>query len=225
MLPRVLERRSPTAPSSSRRCSRPRCSGPLVGYAAAVVIGTAIGAVLSQVKVLRTGVASLITGLQTMPSVLWYPMALVLFGLSESRHPVRRHHRRRAVGRLRHPVRAPTRCRPLLLRAGRVLGAKRFTLWREVVLPGLAARRSSPASSRAGRSRGARSWPVSSSAPPSATPASAVYVDLNRTLGDYTGMYATMILILLIGIVVDAIFNVVEKHVNRRRGLIDAAAA
>ena len=51
------------------------------------------------------------------------------------------------------------------------------------------------------------------------------HVDQNRTLSDYTGMYATMILILLIGIFVDAIFNVVEKHVNRRRGLIDAAAA
>ena len=56
----------------------------LIGYAAAVAIGTAIGAVLSQVKVLRTGVGSLITGLQTMPSVLWFPLAIVLFGLSES---------------------------------------------------------------------------------------------------------------------------------------------
>jgi NitT/TauT family transport system permease protein len=49
-------------------------------------------------------------------------------------------------------------------------------------------------------------------------------VDQSRTLSDYTGMYATMILILLIGIAVDAVFNVIEKHVNRRRGLVDAAA-
>ena len=194
-----------------------------IGYAAAVLIGTAIGAVLSQVKVLRTGVASLITGLQTMPSVLWYPMAIVLFGLSESAilfvviigaAPSV------ASGILSGSDQVP----PLLLRAGRVLGAKRFTLWREVVFPA-----SLPAVIAGLKQGWAFSWRSLMAGEligaAIGNPGIGGFVDQSRTLSDYTGMYATMILILLIGIFVDAIFNVIEKHVNRRRGLIDAAAA
>jgi NitT/TauT family transport system permease protein len=194
-----------------------------VGYSSAVVIGTVIGAVLSQVKVLRTGVASLITGLQTMPSVLWYPMALVLFGLSESAilfvviigaAPSV------ASGILSGSDQVP----PLLLRAGRVLGAKRFTLWREVVFPA-----SLPAVISGLKQGWAFSWRSLMAGEligaAIGNPGIGGLVDQSRTLSDYTGMYATMILILLIGIAVDAVFNVIEKHVNRRRGLIDAAAA
>ena len=34
-------------------------------------------------SVLRTAIASLITGLQTMPSIAWFPLAILLFGLTE----------------------------------------------------------------------------------------------------------------------------------------------
>jgi NitT/TauT family transport system permease protein len=195
----------------------------LIGYTAAVAIGTAIGATLSQVKVLRTGVASLITGLQTMPSVLWYPAAIVLFGLSDSAilfvviigaAPSV------ASGILSGSDQVP----PLLLRAGRVLGAKRFTLWREVVFPA-----SLPAVIAGLKQGWAFSWRSLMAGEligaAIGNPGIGGAVDNSRSLSDYNGMYAAMILILLIGIIVDAIFNIVEKNVNRRRGLIDAAAA
>ena len=51
------------------------------------------------------------------------------------------------------------------------------------------------------------------------------FVDNARTFSDYNAMYAAMTLILIIGVIVDSIFNVIEKNVNRRRGLIDNAAA
>src|SRR5205814_9318964 len=41
----------------------------LVGYAAAVAIGSLVGALVSRVKPLRAAVGSIITGLQTMPSI------------------------------------------------------------------------------------------------------------------------------------------------------------
>jgi NitT/TauT family transport system permease protein len=195
----------------------------LIGYAAAVLIGTVVGAVLSQVKVLRTGVASLITGLQTMPSVLWYPMAIVLFGLSDNAilfvviigaAPSV------ASGILSGSDQVP----PLLLRAGRVLGAERFTLWREVVFPA-----SLPAVLAGLKQGWAFSWRSLMAGEligaAIGAPGIGGFLDNARTNVQYSTMYAAMVLTLLIGIVVDSLFNVVEKNVNRRRGLIDAAAA
>ena len=54
----------------------------LVGYALALVIGTVIGMAVSQSRILRAAVGSMITGLQTMPSIAWFPLAIVLFQLS-----------------------------------------------------------------------------------------------------------------------------------------------
>src|SRR6476469_7353266 len=53
------------------------------GYALAIVIGTAIGAAVARIPVLRAAIGSMITGLQTMPSVAWYPLALLLFKLTD----------------------------------------------------------------------------------------------------------------------------------------------
>jgi hypothetical protein len=39
---------------------------------------------VSRIQVLRTAVGSMITGLQTMPSIAWFPLAILLFKLSEA---------------------------------------------------------------------------------------------------------------------------------------------
>ena len=49
----------------------------------ALVIGMAIGLAIVRWRLLRTAVL-LITGLQTMPSIAWFPLAILLFGLSEA---------------------------------------------------------------------------------------------------------------------------------------------
>ncbi len=54
-----------------------------VGFGLAIVIGTLIGLAIVRSRVLRAGIAALITGLQTMPSIAWFPLAILLFGLSE----------------------------------------------------------------------------------------------------------------------------------------------
>jgi NitT/TauT family transport system permease protein len=40
------------------------------------VVGTAV----ARVRVLRAGIGSLLTGMQTLPSVLWYPFGYMVFG-------------------------------------------------------------------------------------------------------------------------------------------------
>ena len=53
------------------------------GFLVAVLIGSLLGIAVSQWRVLRLGVGSMVTGLQTMPSIAWFPLAILLFGLSE----------------------------------------------------------------------------------------------------------------------------------------------
>ena len=95
----------------------------LIGYALALVIGGFVGVAVSQSRVLRAGVGSMITGLQTMPSIVWFPLAIVLFQLSDG-----------AIYFVVVLGAAPSiangiiggidHIQPVLLRAGRVLGAR-----------------------------------------------------------------------------------------------------
>ncbi|QSB05969.1 ABC transporter permease [Natronoglycomyces albus] len=56
----------------------------LTGFALALLIGTVIGVAVSRFKPLRAAIGSLITGLQTMPSIMWFPFAILLFQISEA---------------------------------------------------------------------------------------------------------------------------------------------
>jgi len=53
------------------------------GYAIAVAIGSVAGILIARIVVLRRAIGSAIFGLQSMPSIVWFPVALLLFGLNE----------------------------------------------------------------------------------------------------------------------------------------------
>ncbi|MCX7620012.1 MAG: hypothetical protein N2037_04090, partial [Acidimicrobiales bacterium] len=50
-----------------------------LGYGFALILGVAVGSTVSRSRVLRVAVGSMITGLQTMPSIAWFPLAILLF--------------------------------------------------------------------------------------------------------------------------------------------------
>jgi len=52
------------------------------GFSVALVIGLGLGLAVSRSARLRTAVGSLISGLQSMPSIAWFPLAILLFGLT-----------------------------------------------------------------------------------------------------------------------------------------------
>ena len=54
----------------------------VVGYAVALVIGSVLGLLVARIPPLRAAVGSIVTGLTTMPSVVWVPFAIVIFGES-----------------------------------------------------------------------------------------------------------------------------------------------
>ena len=56
----------------------------VTGYFVALLIGSVVGLLVARIPPLRAAVGSIITGLQTMPSVAWAPFAIVLFGENNS---------------------------------------------------------------------------------------------------------------------------------------------
>jgi len=194
----------------------------LVGYALAIVIGGTIGLAVARVRPLRSAFGSLITGLQTMPSIAWFPLAILLFTLSE-----------KAIVFVVVLGAAPSVANgivagvdhvpPLLLRAGRVVGARGVSLYRHVVLP--AALPSVVSGLKQGWAFAWRSLLAGELLATALGKQSVgVLLETNRQNSDAEGIMAIMIVILVIGIVVDGLFGVLDKQIRRRYGLIDAAA-
>jgi hypothetical protein len=111
----------------------------LIGFGLAVVIGAVIGALVSRIATLRAGVGSLITGLQTLPSIAWFPFAIILFGINTTAILfviVLGAALSIANGLIAGVDYTP----PLLLQAGKIMGLRRLSLYRVPDPAGLAAR-------------------------------------------------------------------------------------
>jgi NitT/TauT family transport system permease protein len=192
------------------------------GFLLAIVIGVVIGGFVSRVSVLRAAIGSMITGIQTMPSVAWFPLAIALFKLSEG-----------AILFVVVLGAAPSIANglisgidnipPLLVRAGRALGARGFGAFRHITLP--AALPSFVGGLKQGWAFAWRSLlagellvliPGKHSL--------GEQLEVNRTFGDYRGMLATMMVIFVIGVAADALlFGAADRAIRRRYGLIDQA--
>jgi NitT/TauT family transport system permease protein len=192
----------------------------VIGYAAAVVIGSLVGAVVSRVKPLRAAVGSIITGLQTMPSIAWFPFAIIFFGLSNA-----------AILFVIILGAAPSIANgliagvdytpPLLLRAGKVLGLKRIALYRYLILP--ASLPSFIAGMKQGWAFAWRSLMAGELLVTLGTFSLGRLLSNNQENQDMAGAISIMIVILLVGILVDMGFNQVNGVIRRRWGLVDAA--
>ncbi len=190
----------------------------VMGFTLALVIGVVVGSLVARVPVLRAAFGSLITGIQTMPSIAWFPLAILLFQLTEKAilfvvvlgaAPAI------ANGLIAGADQIP----PILLRAGRVLGARGFAAWRYVVLP------ASLPSFVGGLKQGwAFAWRSLMAGELlviiAEKPSIGSVLQVRRNLADARGLIATMIVILVIGIVVDTlVFGRLERAVLRRWGL------
>jgi NitT/TauT family transport system permease protein len=191
-----------------------------VGFGLALLIGSLIGLAIVRWQVLRTAIASLITGLQTMPSIAWFPLAILLFGLTEQ-----------AILFVVVLGAAPSVANGLiagvdhvpriLLRAGQMLGARGIDAYRFVVLPA-----SLPSFIGGMKQAWAFAWRSLMAGELlviiAQQPALGVRLQLSRELNDARGLLATMIVILVIGIVVDALlFGRLDTTIRRRWGLLE----
>jgi NitT/TauT family transport system permease protein len=189
----------------------------LVGFACAVAVGTVLGLAVSRFRPVRAAIGSLITGLQTMPSIVWFPLAILLFGLDET-----------AITFVVILGAAPSIANgiiagidhvpPAFSRLGRVLGAGSVDLYRHFVIP--AALPSYVAGLNQGwafawRSLMAGELLVIIESKPSLGSRLSFAQDFN----DAPTLIAYMLVILVIGMLADAVFSAASRRMRRRRGL------
>ena len=194
----------------------------LIGYLVALLVGSAVGLLVARVPPLRAALGSIITGLQTMPSIAWYPFAIILFTQGEA-----------AIVFVMILGAAPSIANglitgvdytpPLLLRAGRTMGLRGLTLYRYLIVPA-----SLPAYLAGLKQGWAFAWRslmagelvVSIVGPPGL----GVLLNADESLLNFTDVTSIIIVILIIGIVVDMLFSKADMALRRRRGLLDPSA-
>ena len=177
-----------------------------------------MGLAVARKRVLRAAFGSMISGLQTMPTIAWFPLAILLFGLKESAMNfvvVLGAAPAIANGIIAGVDHTP----PILLRAGQVLGARGVAAYRAVILP--AALPGFVAGLKQGWAFAWRSLMAGELILAfSNKPALGYDLNIARELSDAEGMLSVMLTILLVGIAIDsAVFGRLDRAVRRRWGL------
>ncbi len=194
----------------------------LLGYLVAVLIGTVIGLLVARIPPLRAAIGSIITGLQTMPSVAWVPFAIVLFAEGQA-----------AIVFVMIMGAAPSIANglisgvdytpPLLLRAGRTMGLRGVAKYRFLIVPA-----SLPAYVAGLKQGWAFAWRGLMAGEivvaVIGTPSLGVLLSTYDSQLLFTQVTSVTIVILIVGIIVDMVFSKADLAIRRRRGLLDPAA-
>jgi NitT/TauT family transport system permease protein len=189
----------------------------ITGFALAVLIGTLIGAAVSRFAPLRAAIGSLITGLQTMPSIMWFPLAILLFQISES-----------AILFVVILGAAPSVANGLIsgidyvprtwLRVGQVMGMKGIAKYRHLILP------ASLPSFISGLKQGwAFSWRSLMAGELLVIVPGALSIGVRmqqaRDLTEASLVISYIIVVLIIGILIDLLFSAADNSLRKRWGL------
>ena len=188
-----------------------------MGFGLALVIGTALGVLVARISPLRLAIGSLITGLQTMPSIAWFPFAILVFGLNEQ-----------AIMFVVVLGAAPSIANgvisgidhvpPAYFRLGHVLGAGMVSMYRRIVLP--AAMPSYVSGLNQGWAFAWRSLMAGELLVIIAEkPSLGAQLEFARQFSKAPELLATMIVILVIGMTVDALFSTLSRRMREKRGL------
>ncbi|WP_035805314.1 ABC transporter permease [Kitasatospora mediocidica] len=192
----------------------------ILGFLAAVAIGTPIGLLVARVKPVRAAIGPILQGLQSLPSVAWVPAAVIWLGINDSMmYAVIL---LGAVPSIANGLVAGIdQVPPLFLRAGRTLGASGISNARHILLP------AALPGYLAGLKQGwAFSWRslmaaelVASS--PDLGIGLGRYLENQREGMSMPGVLLGIILILLVGVAIDLlVFSPIERRVLRSRGLL-----
>ncbi len=190
-----------------------------LGYGIAVVGGVVLGILLARSKKLSEAISPMVLGLQSLPSICWYPLAILWIGLNEGAILFVT-----TVGTL-FAITAGTEAAirnlpPSYLRAASTMGAKGWRLYSRVILPA-----SLPSLLTALRVGWSFAWR-------SLMAAELLVMNLGlghllgmgRELADAAQVVAMILTILMVGLAVDRLcFARWEKSVRQRWGYEAAA--
>jgi NitT/TauT family transport system permease protein len=192
----------------------------VTGFALSVLFGAVIGALVSRIGPLRAATGSMITALQTMPSIAWFPFAIILFGTSTaailfvivlgSAPSV-------ANGLITGVDYTP----PLLLRAGKTMGLSRLALYRHLILPA-----SLPSFVAGLKQAWAFAWRSLMAGELLVIilgqPSIGALLSADQDQSDMAAAIAVMVVILVLGIVVDTAFSSADSAIRERWGVAGA---
>ena len=187
----------------------------LIGYGLAIAIGIPLGLAIARSILIRDTIGSAVVGLQTLPSICWLPLALLWFGLSEK--AIIFVVVMGATFSITTAVEGGIRnVPPLLLKAGQTLGAQGLLLSLRVTLP--AALPAILTGLKLGWSFAWRSLMAGE----------LLYSErglgriltIGRDYGDMALVLATILVILVLGLIVSRyVFEPAERALARRWGL------
>jgi NitT/TauT family transport system permease protein len=189
----------------------------VLGYAVALVIGVVVGLLVARVPPLRAAVGSLITGLQTLPSAAWIPFAIILFGLNTS-----------TIIFIIVMAAAPAIANaviagvdyipPLLLKSGKVMGLRGLSLTWHLIIPAAL-----PTFMAGIKQAWAFTWHALLTAEllvlVTGVPSIGVLFEADQDQTDMPSTISIMIVIVILGILVDALFVQANKAIRKRWGL------
>lgn len=187
----------------------------VAGYLLSVVIGVAIGLVIVKYKYIDENFRSLILGLQTLPSIVWLPFAILWFGLTESAIIFVI-----AIGSI-FAISIATEsgiknANPLYIRAAKTMGAEGRRLYFNVILP--SAMPSVISGMKQGWSFAWRALMAGEMLIGAKGLGNVLMV--GRELGDISQVVAVMIVIVFVGLIIDkAAFGRIEEKMRTSWGL------
>jgi NitT/TauT family transport system permease protein len=193
-----------------------------IGFVIALVIATPLGLLVAEVPFVRRAIGPLLSGLQSLPSVAWVPAAVLWFGLTDTTiyFVV-------LLGSIpsiaNGLVAGIDQIPPILPRVGRVLGARGLTSARHILLP--AALPGYLAGCKQGWAFSWRSLMAAEiiAAGPLLGVGLGAYLKNGSDFNDISGVFAAIVLILVVGIGIELIvFRPIERRVLRARGLAAA---
>ncbi|HEY5222803.1 MAG TPA: ABC transporter permease [Microbacteriaceae bacterium] len=196
----------------------------VIGFLIAVAVGTPIGMLLAEINPLRRALGPIISGLQVLPSVAWVPAAILWFGLTDATayFVVLMGAIPSIVNGLLAGV---DQVPPQFRRVGTVLGANRLQQSTLVVLPAAL-----PGYLGGLKQGWAFSWRSLMAAEIITVGGTMGFglgsmLEQGRELADLPAVLATILLILIIGMLVElAVFAPLERRLARGRGLARGGA-
>lgn len=187
----------------------------MAGYGFSLVVGIFLGLLVGRVKLMEDTVGSVILGLQSLPSIVWLPLAVLWFGLTENAIIfviIMGALLSIAISTQDGVKNVP----PLYLRSAQTLGAKGYKTYVDVIIP--AAFPSIISGMKLGWTFAWRSLMAGE----------LIFVSLGlghllqvgRELNDINRIVAVMVVIVAIGLIVDrGFFFYLERSVRHKWGL------
>jgi len=187
----------------------------LLGYGISLLIGIPLGVLSAKIKIFEETVGSLVSGLQTLPSICWLPLSLLWFGLNEK--AIIFIVVMGAICSIALATEAGVKnVSPLYVRAAKTMGAKGWKLLSCVIIPAAL-----PTIFTGMKLAWAFAWrSLMAGELLSSGSGLGQILMMGRDLADMSQVLAAMLIIAALGIMIDRlIFCCWEKKLRRKWGL------